>query len=125
MSNPSPFRLTLRDLPFSARLALAVFLASVGLGYLSALVNLHFAEASPGEALPTKDDVTRAYARTDGVSQLERLLEAHPSLPFNGTGSMRSAFTRRKVGGWKTLVRKKGAELKLDHTDAANRGRLR
>ena len=34
----------------------------VGIGYISALVNLHFAEATPGHALPTEDDVTRAYS---------------------------------------------------------------
>ena len=50
MSNaPStPERWTISDLNLSARITLAVFLISVGIGYVSALVNLHFQEASPG-----------------------------------------------------------------------------
>ena len=45
----APERLTLRALPLAARLVLAVFLIAVGLGYGSALVQLHFQHASPGQ----------------------------------------------------------------------------
>src|SRR4051794_9420077 len=51
---------SLSDFPLAARLVLAVFLISVGLGYFSALVNLHFQQASAGEGLPTKDDVVNS-----------------------------------------------------------------
>src|SRR4051812_7411870 len=64
----------LRDLPLAARLVLAVFLISVGLGYFSALVNLHFQEASAGEGLPTKDNVVNSYHGKQNHSQLVRLL---------------------------------------------------
>ncbi|MFO0881195.1 MAG: hypothetical protein U0840_28050 [Gemmataceae bacterium] len=109
----TPQRWTLRDLPFAARLALAVFLMSVGIGYISALVNLHFASAKPGEPLPTPDDAVAEFHAGLGASQLERLIEAHPNLPFNGQGSMRSAFTTR-AGGWDKARKTKAKEMSLD-----------
>src|SRR5205807_2603605 len=51
MNDPS-HRFVLRDLPLDARLVLAAFLFSVGIGYFSALVQLHFQAASPGQILP-------------------------------------------------------------------------
>jgi hypothetical protein len=119
MSEPeTPQRWDLRRLNFSAKVAVAAFLFSVGLGYLSALVNLHFAEATPGNVLPSEDDVRRAYNGASGVSQLERLLVAHPSLPFNGSGSMRGAFTRHRSGQIPTKVlRSKAKALGLAHDD--------
>jgi hypothetical protein len=117
-------RWTLRDLPFAARLTLAVFLVSVGIGYFSALVNLHFQSASPGESLPTKDDVISAYSGRGKTSQLERLLVAHPSHPFNGQGSMRSAFTQRRAGGWQGLRKAKAKELKIDRAALENDPKL-
>jgi hypothetical protein len=78
-------------------LTLAIFYVSVGLGFLSAVVNLHFQEASAGALLPTKENVVDAYHGKARMSQLERLLVAHPSLPFNGQGSMRKAFTEEKL----------------------------
>jgi hypothetical protein len=111
-TNGASQRWTLTDLPFAARLALAFFLVSVGLGYFSALVNLHFSEASPGNRLPTDDDIQISYRGKAKMCQLERLLLAHPSLPFNGQGSMRSAFTTRS-GGVKKDQRNKAKALKL------------
>lgn len=111
--SPAPSRWTLQDLPFAARLALAVFLLSVGLGYFSALINLHFQSAKPGEPLPSAEDAVAEYHATRGVSQFERLIEAHPNLPFNGQGSMRSSFTFR-AGGLDRARRNKAKEMKLD-----------
>ena len=85
------------DLPL--RLIAATFLCSVGIGYVSAMVNLHFQEASPGNLLPGPDDVVRVYHGSKHPNQLLRLLEAPEGLPFNGSGSMRSAFTRKKNPG--------------------------
>ena len=114
MHDTSPSQWTLANLSLPVRLTLAVFMVSVGIGYFSALVNLHFQEASPGELLPTPDDVVTAYHGKSNTGQLLRLLEAHPSLPFNGQGSMRAAFLQQKVGGWEAAVKRKGRELKLD-----------
>lgn len=94
-----PSRLTLRDLPMPARLVLATFLLSVGLGYLSAMVQLHFQHASKGELMPTADDVVRHFHGETGVkpaSKIQRLVEnTATGQPFNGTGSMVAAFFKK------------------------------
>src|SRR5690349_12703662 len=87
----------LRKLPLAARLTLAAFLISVGVGYLSALINLHFQSASPGKPMPDAKDVVSIYHGKTQVSQFERLLEAHPSLPRNGSGSMRRYMTKEGI----------------------------
>jgi hypothetical protein len=112
-TSPAP-RWTLRNLPLAARLCLSAFLIAVGLGYLSALVNLHFQEAKPSEILPGEEDVVSIYSGKSQVSQWERLLVAHPSLPFNGQGSMRRAMTGAKVAGYKRDVKNKAKALNLD-----------
>jgi hypothetical protein len=116
MTTP-PDRLVLRNLPLPTRLAVAAFLLAVAAGYLSALVQLHFQHASPGEALPTADDVAAAYHGRPGVSQFERLLLADGGKPFNGSGSMRQAFTN-KSAGWKGAVSRRAKEKNLDPRQA-------
>src|SRR5205807_10442452 len=88
----------LRDWPLPIRLVLAVFLVSVGLGYFSALVQLHFQHAAPGKLLPGVEEAVGAYNGAAEKSKLQRLLEADISKPFNGTGSMRPAFTTESAG---------------------------
>ncbi len=94
-----PNRLTLRDLPLAARLVLAVFLMSVGLGYFSAMVQLHFQHASKGELMPTVDDVVRHFHGGTGqlpASKLQLLVEnTAPGQTFNGSGSMVAAFFKK------------------------------
>ncbi len=92
MTEPTP-RFTLRDLPFVARLVLALFLISVGLGYLAALVQVRAQQGAPGQFLPGKNEVVAAFHGEPGKSVLERLVTANENLPLTGTGSMRSAFT--------------------------------
>lgn len=111
MSNLSE-RVTLRDLPLAMRLVIAAFLVAVMLGYVSAMVQLKMQLASPGEVAPAAKNVISAYHGEKGVSQLERLLEAPETHPFNGQGSMRAAYTKKKSGGWPRSVRDKGNELK-------------
>jgi mono/diheme cytochrome c family protein len=94
--------IALRDWPLPVRLVLAVFLLSAGLGYLSALVQLHFQSAAPGKPLPGVDEAVSHYYGEARKSQLGRLLEADVSKPFNGSGTMRPAFTTQSAG-W-TLV---------------------
>jgi hypothetical protein len=102
-------RFVLRNLPAAPRLVIAVFLVAVGIGYLSALVQLHFQHAPSGTLLPGPEESLAAYHGRAGVSELERLIEADESNPFNGSGSMRPAFTS-KSAGWKQAVRKKSVE---------------
>ena len=85
MAEPSR-RFTLRDLPFVARLTLAVFLISVGIGYCAALVQLHVQQASPGQVLPGDDELIASYHGKNGMGVLERLVTANENLPFNGSG---------------------------------------
>ncbi|MBX7106536.1 MAG: hypothetical protein K1X57_20845, partial [Gemmataceae bacterium] len=94
----------LRDLPFSARLTLACFLLAVGLGYTSAMVQLHLQHAGPGSVLPTPEDVVRHFhGSAEKTSPLEQLITADEARPFTGTGSMAAAFTRRSDGWTKAI----------------------
>jgi hypothetical protein len=106
-------RFTLLDLPVAARLTLAAFLASVGIGYFSALVQLHFQHAQPGEMMPTGDDAVRVFSHPSkdqkALSKLERLLIADEKLSFNGSGQMSSAFTTRS-SGWKRDAKRIGED---------------
>ena len=103
------FKVTLRELPLPVRLVLSLFLLSVGLGYFSALVQLHFQNASHGEALPTPNDVVEIFSGVENwpvqmpappkpVSKMEKLIMAPEGLPHNGSGTMAFAFfgTARK-----------------------------
>jgi hypothetical protein len=63
MTGQMETRFTLRQLPLPAKLVVSVFLVSVGLGYFSALVQLHLRHGSRnGEALPTSADVVERFA---------------------------------------------------------------
>jgi hypothetical protein len=114
-TDPTPARLRLRDLPLSARFVLSAFLISVGFGYCSALVQLHFQHASPGSPMPSREDVVRRFHGPVGDKpkpKLQVLLEAEENQPFNGGGTMRLAFTT-KSGGWESTIKKR-AQQKLD-----------
>ncbi len=52
---------TLRDLPLPVKVVTTVFLLAVGLGYTSAMVQLHMQDAKSGQPMPTVDDVIRKY----------------------------------------------------------------
>src|SRR5439155_828285 len=85
-----PPRLTLRDLPLAARLTLAAFLLAVGLGYGSAMVQVHFQDAKPGQVLPGGDDLVRKFNGEQDpakrMSTLERLVRTpeHKYAQFSG-----------------------------------------
>lgn len=114
MSQPqTPSRFSILDAPLPLRLLIAAFLASVGIGYCSALVNLHFQEASPGNPLPDAADVIRSYHGDNSSNQIARLISSPDSLPFTGSGSMRGAFTEKKnPGALKTATEEILAQLK-------------
>jgi hypothetical protein len=97
--NNLPFSWRLRDLPFVARLVIAVFLCSVGGGFLSALVQVHVQDAPAGELLPSGQPLVDKFHGKEGVSTIERLVTADESLPFSVSGTMQPAFTT-KSGGW-------------------------
>jgi hypothetical protein len=102
-------RTLLRELPLPTRLVLSCFLGAIGIGYVSALVQLHFnGGAKPGQYIPGPDEAVRTYFGPVGdkpMSRLERLVLAPESEPFNGTGSMRRAFFDRSQGWSKETKR--------------------
>ncbi len=106
--NDAPFKVTLRELPLPVRLVLSLFLLSVGLGYFSALVQLHFQNASRGEPLPTPNDVVEIFSGVQNwpvqmpappkpMSKMEKLIMAPEDLPHNGSGTMKFAFFGKKL----------------------------
>src|SRR4051812_33677562 len=112
MSVTSP-SFTLRDLPFAARLTLAVFLISVGVGYMFALVQLHFQDAKPGTAFPTLEDAVIKFHGRTGEAPKPRILvliAADAKLPFTGTGQMSAAFTTRS-DGWKGEIKERAKAM--------------
>lgn len=112
MSTPS---ITLRQLPLPARLVLTGFLLSVGVGYFSAMVQLHMQHGSrDGQPLPSPADVVEVFAgvkRVDPnapppVSKLERLVNGPvDGASFNGAGSMAAAFYHRDAGDYKQALK--------------------
>lgn len=115
MSHPAAPAFALRQLPLPARLVLGGFLLSVGVGYFSALVQLHMQHGSrDGQPLPTPADVVEVFAgvkRVDPnapppVSKLERLVTGPvEGAAWNGSGSMAAAFYHRDGADYKDLVK--------------------
>src|SRR5262249_22156653 len=106
--NDTPPRWNLRDLPLSARVTIAAFLISVGIGYFSAIVQLHFQHAQPGSMFPSGDDAVRIFHGHEGpepISSFVRLLEEEENKAFSGTGQMVSAFTKRSEPSMKSAAR--------------------
>lgn len=106
-----------RDLPFSARLVLGVFLVSVGLGYAAALVQLHFQHAGAGKPMPDREDVIRVFHGIPGASEMERLLVTPEDKPFASGGQMRSAFFDHSTS-WKAAIRKKQRAMQEKNKEA-------
>ncbi|MBA4063240.1 MAG: hypothetical protein C0501_05925 [Isosphaera sp.] len=110
MSAPAA-RFTLRDLPLPAKLVLTCFLLAVGLGYTTALVQLHFQDSKSGKPMPSVDDVIlkftgKKFFETDPpkpASKFVKLLTAPPGAPFNGAGTMAPAFTTRDGTGFRAV----------------------
>ncbi|MFL5241891.1 MAG: hypothetical protein ACJ8FY_07265 [Gemmataceae bacterium] len=112
MTTTPPSHFVLRQLPLSARLTIATFLICVGVGYLSALVQLHFQHASPGNLLPTAEDAKNIFhgPSEKPMSTIERLVSAGEEKPFSATGEMSRAFTV-KSKDWKKAIIEKAKEL--------------
>jgi hypothetical protein len=91
-------------------------------------VQLHFQNASPGEPLPTADDVVEIFSgiehfwsgkpatadSPEPVSKLEKLIMAPESLPFNGSGSMAKAFFNKDLKKLTDKDPEAGAKMRQD-----------
>jgi hypothetical protein len=113
MTDADP-RFTLRRLPLAAKLVLTVFLIAVGLGYFSALVQLHLKHSGRnGEALPTLDDVVERFSglkKPDDCppqSKIEVMLSGDPDAADVGPDNMAPAFFARSAG-WGEAARSRG-----------------
>lgn len=82
-------RFTLRDLPLPAKLVVTVFLLAVGLGYFSALIQLHMQHGErDGTPLPSADNVISVFAgkkrplpggeSDKSVSRLQEIISGSP-----------------------------------------------
>jgi hypothetical protein len=107
-----PQRFTLRSLSLPARLVLSAFLIAVGVGYVSAMVQLHFQQSSRnGGPLPTKDNVIDTFhGKKDLTSRLVQLITAPESLKFDGHGTMAPAFFKTDGGEFRKEVKKRPEE---------------
>jgi len=115
--------ITLRELPLPVKVVASVFLMAVGLGYTSAMVQLHMQDSKSGEAMPTEADVILKFTgkkKRDPnappprpVSRLEVLVTADPPAVIGS--SMSAAFTTadRAKGDLKfsTLTQGKSPEV--------------
>ncbi|HEY7327915.1 MAG TPA: hypothetical protein VH592_09760 [Gemmataceae bacterium] len=112
---------TLGELSLPVRLTLALFLVSVGIGYVAALVQLHFQHATPGDLLPSPEDAVRVFHGDTGgkhISKIEQLLPVeYQGKKMNGQGQMTSAFFNRaedykeaKAERARELAKKQGAK---------------
>ena len=110
-TEPIAPRITLRQLPIAARLVLSVFLIAVGLGYFSAMVQLHMKHSSKeGEPLPTGADVVEVFAglklhdpnAPKPCSRVDTLLSADATALDVGKDNMAPAFYA-KSKGWAAL----------------------
>lgn len=117
LMEPRVAPISLRDFGLPTRLVIAAFMVSAGIGYFSALVQLHFQHASPAKMLPDADDVANVYHGRAGMSHLERVLVAHAGQPFNGSGSMRASFTTRSAG-WRAAINRRAKESNVPFAQA-------
>ena len=124
----APAALTLRDLPLPAKVVITCFLLAVGLGYTTAMVQLHFQDSKSGQPMPTPADVVlkftgKKWSTTPPVAPVSTfvgLITAPESEPFNGVGTMAPAFTTKSDS--KFLATQRGAEVDHIRTVAERRG---
>ncbi len=115
-------RFTLRHLPLPAKLVVSAFLISVGVGYFSALVQLHMQHGDrDGNPLPTPENVIEHFSgvkKFDGVaavSKLEGLINGDPEGGFS-KANMAIAFFAKSTG-YDKEVKDRGEKNVRDERD--------
>ena len=101
----------LKKLPLAGKIVVTTLLLSIGVGFTSAIVNLHFQSANAGQPLPGPEETISEFHGSKDLSHMERLLISNETKPFNGSGSMRSAFTSKRAGGIKRALKEKRIHL--------------
>lgn len=119
----SETRPTLSQLPLPAKLVISTFLISVGLGYCTALVQLHFQHASPGDFFPGPEVPPEIYHGKvpDGQPEPERPMSKMEALVAAPTGArwpsetMSPAFYERSGSSWDRAIKQRGeAEVRAE-----------
>jgi hypothetical protein len=110
-----PKRFTLSVLPLPAKLVVTVFLLSVGLGFVSGMVQLHMKETKhDGSPLPGVDDVREKYCGyvdfkgLYAMSKMESLITGDPYGVFS-KANMTPAFFGKSEGYAKDVKKRKQA----------------
>ncbi|HEY3787545.1 MAG TPA: hypothetical protein VGL71_01765, partial [Urbifossiella sp.] len=119
-------RFTLRALPLAAKLVVTLFMLTVGLGYFSALVQMHFQHTqADGSPMPGLNDVIEIFAgkkrlsreeieKNRPISKAEKLVMGPIDGPLTGNGSMASAFYKNDKSEsdnrYKDMLKKMPAE---------------
>jgi hypothetical protein len=110
---------TLRQLPLPAKLVLSAFLIAVGIGYFSAMVQLHMQHSDrDGNPLPTPENVIERFSglrKYDGVpspSKIESLISGAPDGGFD-KNNMAPAFFG-KSSGWEKELKARGPILRAE-----------
>ncbi|HEY2785889.1 MAG TPA: hypothetical protein VGJ05_13045 [Fimbriiglobus sp.] len=112
-------RFTLRQLPLPAKLVVSVFLVSVGLGYFSALVQLHLRHGSRnGDPLPSASDVVERFSGLkksspggpEPVSKIERLIMGQTDGDMT-KDSMAPAFFAKSGSSYTKACKERGKDV--------------
>ena len=128
MSDTPRPRYTLRDLPLPAKLVVSAFLLAVGLGYCSAMVQLHMKHSEmDGSPLPSPNDVVVRFSRFapfDGKfppSKIESVISGDPYGGFNAT-NMTPAFFGESDKPYKKVATLAKEDPKRKKVDAQRTG---
>ena len=119
MSDSARPRFTIRQLPLPAKLVVTLFLISVGVGYFSAMVQIHMQHsARDGSPMPTGADIVEKFSglkRPDPdakppQSKIELLISGAPHGEFN-KNNMAPAFYDKSASDYKSAVKDEGQEV--------------
>lgn len=128
---PETVRFTLRQLPTPAKFVLTVFLIAVGVGYFSALVQLHLQHGSrDGEAMPTPDDVVerfsglRKYDGKNPASKIELLISGSPEGKIESKANMTPAFFASSGSKFERECQKRGEAVVRAERDGERRAMI-
>ncbi len=114
-------RVTLRDLTLPARLVLSAFLIAVGLGYLSAMVQLHMKHSDrDGEALPTANNLVARFSGLEKpdpskapCSKIDALISGDAAASDVSKENMAPAFFAKSKGWEAAQARSRDATATL------------
>jgi hypothetical protein len=121
-TTPSAPRFTLRQLPLPAKLVVTLFMLVVGLGYFSALVQMHFQHTQgDGTPMPGVNDVIEIFAGKKWItreeaaavrpkSKLETLVTASRESWSGNTGMSAAFFHKDPTGVFNKLVDKRNPD---------------